>query len=136
VETFLNLLWFVIACGTICVWRGIWRRRVAPSVREWVALVTFLFLLFPVISLTDDLHEELALAECSTGTKHFLAGAGGAPSQHHVPLCVSAHAAILSSRPAAQFLIVIAMLNPVDARGGISAHSFVASGRAPPQVSL
>jgi len=91
VELLLNAVWLVIALGSVCVWRGAWRRDRAPSRREWVALATLLFLLFPVISLTDDLHEELAVAECSTGTKHFLTSASKAVSHQNARQSSTTH---------------------------------------------
>jgi hypothetical protein len=135
-EAILNLLWLVIACGAICLWRGVWRRRVAPSGREWLALITFLFLLFPVISLTDDLHEELALAECSTGTKHFLGGAHGTSPQDHSPRAAGTFGVVSSNRfrvtLAPQFELAILS----SAQKEIPSAASVSSGRSPPLISI
>jgi len=94
-ESLLNLLWIVIAVGSLGVWRLWWRRGNAPSRREWVAFATFLFLIFPVISLTDDLHEELALAECATGTKHFLLSANRCASHQSARQASATHFAAI-----------------------------------------
>lgn len=135
-ETLLNLLWLVIACATVCLWRGVWRRNITPSMREWLAFATLLFLLFPVISLTDDLHEELAVAECATGTKHFLSAAHGVASQHHTSRHVSAPSAVLPSQFWPGLMPKSARLIRLDARVEASAPGTGLSGRSPPFVSL
>jgi hypothetical protein len=76
-ESFLNLLWVVIAAGAFCVWRTRWlherrdhRRR---PLQEWTAFACALVLLFFAVSLTDDLHSELMIFdECSTSRRHSL----------------------------------------------------------------
>jgi hypothetical protein len=135
-ETLLNLLWLVIACSAICVWRGVWRRRIAPSMREWLALVTLLFLLFPVISLTDDLHEELAVAECATGTKHFLCSAHGTAAQDHGLRMAGASPAVLSSRFSVTLVPRLERQASVCARIELPTDVPAVLGRAPPFISL
>jgi hypothetical protein len=135
-EALLNLLWFVIACTAISVWRGIWRRRVAPSMREWLALATLLFLLFPVISLTDDLHEELAVAECATGTKHFLTSVHGMAPQDHGVRTTGVFTAILPSRFSVTFAPHVDRLAQASSRAEIPSAVSICSGRSPPLVSL
>src|SRR5579863_9517469 len=98
-ELLLNLVWLVIALAAIFLLRGNSRCRKGPSLREWIALATFLFLLFPVISLTDDLHPEIALAEAATGKKHFqLLRAHGPDSQPQSFHSVGKHPAVISNR--------------------------------------
>jgi hypothetical protein len=96
VELLFNLARVVISLVAIFLLRGDWRKRKSPPLREWIALATFLFALFPVISLTDDLHPEIALAEAATGRKHFQLlrahGPASPPQSSHAP---SAHAAIV-----------------------------------------
>jgi hypothetical protein len=135
-EALLNLLWLVIACAAIGMWRGVWRRRAAPSMREWLALCTLLFLLFPVISLTDDLHEELALAECSTGTKHFLSSARCMAPQSHGTRPAGAASMALSGRLAAGLVPKFERIVQPMVRGEVFAQGLESSGRSPPIYSL
>lgn len=58
-EISLNLLWAILGALTLCLWA--WRRRTRPDARCGVAhgallLVCVLLLLFPCISISDDLH--------------------------------------------------------------------------------
>ncbi len=71
-EILLNALWLLIAAGAVAVWgvqqagpeRG--RQRALPT--QLLALACTLILLFPVISLTDDLHAQQAVMEDSSRT--------------------------------------------------------------------
>jgi hypothetical protein len=136
-ETLLNLAWFVIAIAAICVFRGVWRKRKATALHEWVALGTFLFLLFPVISLTDDLHPELILAEASTSKKHLLlSSARGPATQSHASGPAGSHLAVFWS---CRCPVLMPEFTPiVDLKAGAmtSAPSRLTSGRSPPPVSL
>jgi hypothetical protein len=73
-ETFLNLLWVVITVVAIWLWRCRWivsRPTPRPSPRlEAVAMVCALALLFPVISLTDDLHPEIVAVDAVSGKRN------------------------------------------------------------------
>jgi hypothetical protein len=67
VEQFTNLLWLAITLVTTLTWMIITRNQ--PMSRHRLlqvgtALGCVFMLLFPVISMTDDLHFELALFEC------------------------------------------------------------------------
>jgi len=133
-ELLLNLVWLIIALGSVSLWRVWWRRGDAPSKREWVALATFLFLLFPVISLTDDLHEELAVAECATGTKHFLSCASHAvshPSAHRHP---GTHFAALQMRGFDVSFQESDLFQVHDDLAELWPVIPIASGRAPPHL--
>jgi hypothetical protein len=73
-ETILNLVWLSITLGIAGVWGLRWlptrrhpRRRV---VREAVALGCALALLFPAISVTDDLHPAIVALEATAGKRH------------------------------------------------------------------
>src|ERR1700694_5279952 len=73
-ETILNLVWLSITLGIAGVWGLRWlparrhpRRRV---VREAIALGCALALLFPAISLTDDLHPAIVAVEATAGKRH------------------------------------------------------------------
>lgn len=74
VETFLNLIWLVIALGALGVWRYRWLpSRLAPRSRalpDFVALICALALLFPSISLTDDLHPVIVAVDAASGKRN------------------------------------------------------------------
>lgn len=136
-ELLLNLAWLMISVVAILLLRGNWRRRKGPTLREWMALATFLFLLFPVISLTDDLHPEIALAEAATGKKHFQIlrahGPDSQPQSSHAPgiravIFANEFCPAPESESAGQFGL----------RGSIalSATTKVIAGRSPPPTLL
>jgi HAMP domain-containing protein len=54
-ELLLNLCWLLLIGPGIYLWRR-QRRHAKPVLQFSIALVCLLFLLFPVISATDDLH--------------------------------------------------------------------------------
>ena len=54
-ELFLNSAWAVMAVVAICVWLCLERRDKAERRLSFVALVMLLVILFPVISVSDDL---------------------------------------------------------------------------------
>jgi hypothetical protein len=71
-ELLLNLLWVSIASGALAAWHlhrvqssSVGRRR-REVPHEFVALGIALLLLFPSISITDDLHAEQAVMEESS----------------------------------------------------------------------
>ena len=73
-ETILNFLWLAVTL-TIA---GVWSFRWLPSQqhprmrmrREAIALVCALALLFPAISLTDDLHPESVAVDAASGKRN------------------------------------------------------------------
>lgn len=71
-ELTLNVVWLFVAVGTFAFWRfrwtGVRAARRTPGRPRYVilALGCALLLLFPVISLTDDLHGDPAVMEEST----------------------------------------------------------------------
>ncbi len=81
-ELLLNTLWLLLALASFAYCqpfdrrreRGRWRKKFS---RSTVALVCALALLFPVISLTDDLHGESAVAEDSSTLRVTLKGFAG-----------------------------------------------------------
>ena len=82
-ETFLNLVWLAVTVAAIWLWRFRWtvsRRNQKHSTRmEAAAMVCFLALLFPVISLTDDLHPETVAVDASSGKRNACLIAASAP---------------------------------------------------------
>jgi hypothetical protein len=98
VETLLNLLWLVIVVAAIWQWRFRWAvsRRNSPfSPRfEAVAMLCVLALLFPVISLTDDLHPEIAVVDAVSGKRNARMVLAAAPhARAGIPNVVS-HSAV------------------------------------------
>jgi hypothetical protein len=76
-ETFLNLVWLLLVIAALCVWQRLWVRQKSPSQRntfqEWTAFACVMVLMFYVVSMTDDLHPEILLADgCSTGRRSML----------------------------------------------------------------
>jgi hypothetical protein len=142
-ETFLNILWLLIAAGVLALWRTRWAHqhrqpgytRRNPS-QEWTAVGCALVLLFFAVSLTDDLHFEIVLFdECATGRR----SAVGISSHDAAHGRTTVHApAAYDFTPAASpdRLRVIGTVLPLvfseDANGEFAAPS----GRAPPSISL
>jgi hypothetical protein len=136
-ELLLNLAWVVISLVAIFLLRGDWRKRKSPPLREWIALATFLFVLFPVISLTDDLHPEIALAEAATGKKHFqLLRAHGPASQPQSSHAPGTDAVIIRKQYCPAPELQFAGVFELNATTALSAPANVASGRAPPSILL
>jgi len=67
VELLLNLVWLLLAAGILCTWRTRWVHQrpgtIGASLREWTAVTVALVLLFFAVSMSDDLHLEMALFE-------------------------------------------------------------------------
>jgi hypothetical protein len=88
-ETVLNLLWLVVTLTALWFWRFRWsasRRSQARVLPEVVAIGCALALLFPVISLTDDLHPEIVAVDAPSGKRNFclvLAGSSHIPNLTH-----------------------------------------------------
>ena len=136
-EAILNILWVLIALAALSVWRVCWSRdrrdgRRNP-VREWTAIACALILLFFAVSLTDDLHYDLALFDECAGVRRHLAvwtaphGGTISPSSE-----AASSAAISPKLPLIHVLEVTARLE----RAEQSIPGFLASasalGRAPP----
>src|SRR5208283_1886318 len=73
VETFLNSIWLVVALAAVAVWRYRWLpNHLAPrsqTLPKFVALICALALLFPSISLTDDLHPQIVAVDAASGKR-------------------------------------------------------------------
>jgi hypothetical protein len=133
-ETLLNLLWVVIAATATIIWRTRWaqvpRRIQRKPLEEWTALACALVLLFFAVSLTDDLHAEIILAEdCFAGRRH---SPTVGPSCHSAKTLRGTAPAVfhyeLTTMPLTEFGIVVVVHSAV-----ISHFNFaVTSGRAPP----
>jgi hypothetical protein len=76
-ETFLNLVWLLLVVVGLCVWQRHWVRQRSAlrrnPLQEWTAFACVMVLMFYVVSMTDDLHPEILLADgCSTGRRTAL----------------------------------------------------------------
>jgi hypothetical protein len=72
-ELLLNLVWLLMAAGVLWTWRTRWvhqrQRTIGVSLREWTAVSVALILLFFAVSMSDDLHMEMALFEDSATSR-------------------------------------------------------------------
>ncbi|HXN65611.1 MAG TPA: hypothetical protein VN862_09770 [Candidatus Acidoferrales bacterium] len=135
-ETVLNLIWLVLALAMFCVWRYRWGASQHNGTHKWTAAIALscaLALLFPVISLTDDLHPETVAIDGSTGKRNGRRSLVAASLHHPLAQKCAAHsiAAVLPSSAAvinfaavraAFFVVVLSFVS-------LSPHS---GGRSPP----
>jgi len=54
-ELTLNLVWALLAIAIVCLWLRFAPRAGASGRTQWAALTVLILILFPVISVTDDL---------------------------------------------------------------------------------
>ena len=133
-EVLLNVTWLMVAVGAFFYWQaqveGAARRREHKSRYRLLALTVALLLLFPVISLTDDLHAEQAAMEDSSRSlmkaRNIAQGCPGAGSASFVAVVTHPPfpAAVLHC-----FLgLVVQLEAPLLSLTQVSAHD----GRSPP----
>lgn len=136
-ESFLNTLWLLIALTALGVWQSCLvrqrRRGRRDPLKEWTSIVCMLVFLFFAVSLTDDLHSNLALYdECLTGLRHSAEWVCPHPTSHNPSV---------SSSPGAAILPRIALFESLEIASRVTAesHSVCARmktnsfpGRAPP----
>src|ERR1700730_6537532 len=133
-ETLLNLVWLAVTVAAIWLWRFRWtvsRRNPRHSTRmEAVAMVSVLALLFPVISLTDDLHPEIVPADTVSSKRNhcLLVANGGQTGNSKSPLNARSSCAFLPHAPS-QFELVFAGLIPTTIVLSASSVSAPGSGR-------
>jgi hypothetical protein len=136
-ETTLNLIWLVVTIAAVCIWRFRWsvsRENPRHSTRiEVIAIICVLALLFPVISLTDDLHPEIVPADTvSSKRNHCLLVAGNSHPEKSKSL-LHAHAFYaLSSHSFLELEIVASRILPPEISFPFSSSIFIGQGRAPP----
>ncbi|HLJ15890.1 MAG TPA: hypothetical protein VKV15_15435 [Bryobacteraceae bacterium] len=138
-ETFLNLVWLAVTVAAVCLWRYRWagsRQHPTYSRRmEVVAIICVLALLFPVISLTDDLHPEMVPADTvSSKRNHCLLAAQG-PHAAHSKSSLNAHSFFaIPGRAPSGFEPVFA---GIVSAGEVLPSRFLSapgSGRSPPSL--
>ena len=137
-ESFLNILWLLIAVASFGVWQLCLVRQKRPEQREplkeWTAVVCMLVFLFFAVSLTDDLHSDLiVLDECSAGRRTcVLAHACG----HSVKFTHGEVSAILPLNVSMDLPLLAGPTNlpaPLESRGR---SLEIPTGRSPPERSL
>jgi hypothetical protein len=138
-ETILNLVWLAVTVAAVWLWRFRWtvsRRNPRYSTRmEAVAMVCFLALLFPVISLTDDLHPETVAVDASSGKRnHCLLVANGAQAGNSkLPLNLHSFFALLSHSPV-EIELAFAGPVPTSCFPDLNSASVAGFGRSPPSL--
>ena len=138
-ETILNLVWLAVTCAAIWLWRFRWtvspRNRRHSTRLEAVAMVCVLALLFPVISLTDDLHPETVAVDAASGKRNACLIAASAPHLRAATQSSGAHMTLgMIPRPLAaanSAIIEISIASKLHDPGSL-AGSF--SGRSPPSL--
>jgi hypothetical protein len=132
-EIILNIFWGLIAVGAFWFWRSE-KYRGAPGSRSTtplgvLALACALILLFPVISLTDDLHAEQAVMEDGSGcvVKASVVTQGGSRSgRFHFSSIVAAPGTLVA------VLVVVSQVLPVQFHLHWILPIPPSHGRAPP----
>ena len=135
-ESFLNLLWLLLALLSFALWRMKWSqggRR--GSFRGAVGLSCVLVLLFFAISLTDDLHEVPALAEDTSSPcrplRVWKASPSGAENGKHPTSFTGMVLSKLFRRADA----VVGRVIPTDAAFPRTSSKRSFKGRAPPSAA-
>jgi hypothetical protein len=138
-ETILNLIWLVVTVAAIWLWRFRWsvsRQNPRHSTRmEVVAMVCVLALLFPVISLTDDLHPDNVPADTVSSKRNLCLLVAHNAQASNSKLSLHAHSfPALGSHSPAAFEISFAGIVSTAAIPHPRSASSIASGRAPPSL--
>jgi len=131
VELTLNLLWAFLSALTLVVWtRDVRSRQLQRSVvaRSGAALFCLLILLFPVISITDDLHATEFVEDSTSGRKARAAASG------EVTAGTTAAVATVSVQLAIPAATVESLVS-VGPTPALAGTVLVAAGRAPPRLS-
>ena len=107
-ELILNLAWALMAIACLCLWLRVGRRAGCDRRVSFVALVMLLVILFPVISVSDDLWSVQNPAETDTCQR-----------RHHSNFCPHTSLPAIAALP----LPAIAELSFGFQRFSISLHS-------------
>ncbi|MFZ0978893.1 MAG: hypothetical protein WAN23_05755 [Candidatus Acidiferrales bacterium] len=141
-ELLLNAIWLAVAISLTLVWRLRWLpqlRECPADRRKWqslVGLICVLALLFPAISLTDDLHPaEFALADTKSlyAVAHSHDSARPAPQPHSPAMGFSGIIHVSRFRLTLQPDGFSSICAPVLVLH--ESHCGRISGRAPPSLS-
>lgn len=136
VETLLNLVWVAVASVLVCgVLLGSRRGWLRPSLR--VALgctVVLALLLFPAISMTDDL--QLATFDCEAGARHVVAMLLGSLPSFGVDIALFAMLLLLLFASRMATAGMVARRGSQKAVASVRAMFRVRAVRPPPAWSL
>jgi hypothetical protein len=137
-ETLLNLIWLVISVAGIWIWLRWWSpRHVGNEARlkqGWMALIVLIFLLFPVISMTDDLHPGPAYMEDSSASKRRAPALRQAAAHRIHSHTQSAAVATLPRNPDFALALLDSVKLAVERSFASSASRLTASDRSPPAI--
>ncbi len=135
-ELFLNLLWLLIAVVSVAYWCRHAPPDAAKRRPQCIALACALLLLFPVISLTDDLHAEVMLIEDgNTAKRHAGSAAGAVGHAAHGKHVTHSTVAVIPPRKTQLGLATFGSVS-LETLLFSSLRVRPASGRDPPSVSL
>jgi hypothetical protein len=139
-ELFLNLVWLLTAAGSFVWWRrrfispGPERRQARRNRVRALALLCALAVYFPVISVSDDLHVQIAVIEDSSGSRRSISSAGsGQVAAHHFRL-LNVPSALPSALFPFETLSIAGKVFFGNPSLPVAASSLVPSGRAPPSL--
>jgi hypothetical protein len=100
---------------------------------EAIAMVCFLSLLFPVISLTDDLHPEIVAVDAASGKRNACLIAACAPQMRAPTLSLGTHLAVgLISHHLGVVNFEISELAPFSKFHNSGTLTSTSTGRSPP----
>jgi hypothetical protein len=140
IEAILNLIWLGVTLAALWLWRFRWKgahRSPGHNVRlEAVAMICILALLFPVISLTDDLHPEVIPVDaasskralCMLAAQHAHGSHAGTSCNQHLVFAVFRDGLARLEFGFAGCVRYSPALNPLSRR-------YVTSERAPPSLA-
>ncbi len=140
-ELLLNLFWLLVALASFCVWRVRWSRAGSgrgergASLRSAISLGCALLVLFPVISLTDDLHAVPAIAEETRSPRRLLQNFKGSQADPDPDNQVAPFANTVLPILFSVASVVVGRLAPLDAPSPQMAPEQTSQGRAPPRRS-
>jgi hypothetical protein len=138
-ELLLNAIWLALAAGLLVVWHSWWLPQIRGSRdrsrQSFVGLVCVLALLFPAISLSDDLHPAV-IALADTKSSYAIAHGHDSPSpgshSHFVPDAFAGPVHPLRLRPVLSAGEALAGWTPLIVKDPLQG---LISGRAPPLFS-
>jgi hypothetical protein len=134
-EVLLNTIWLLVAIGALLFWHALGqegtptRRDHSQSYRV-VVLACALILLFPVISVTDDLHQEQAVMEDSSRSAmkaRALADGCLRAGRSSSPAVLAALASFITASQ-----VFVATVVPIESQIHPSTPICPCAGRSPP----
>ena len=133
-ELFLDLVWAVLAVGGILavLRKQTASREIVPGshTREVIAVAVLVFLLFPVISASDDLHATQIILE---DTSKRLCRATATSHAAQVVTPIVSPAALLALYSLFTLIALRAQLPPVTAGRVLEGERIPHDGRSPPR---